>query len=619
MALASKVRIEIDGNEVKDFLHVNIHQSIYKCNEFEVACRLDTFESVDSFVMDKSKKFIGATIIISIDVSKKGDDSSPDNFSFKGIITNVKGIKSGLSQSNQVILSGESPEILLNDIPGSRSFENKNLKQVVEEVLKPYPRNLLKSKINPNTKTQFEYTVQYNENNYDFLRRLATRFGEWFFYDGTEFIFGALTGSKTNMILGINQSEFNFGINLNPINFKYKFYDYYKETTIENSSTKSVGKKQLNEFGGLAHDKSVKHFTYQAQLYYNHLNVSKSNYAKQLKEVVELQENAHAVGMSTVEGSSQNPLVKLGGKANIKALKIDNKGKVDYGEYIITSVTHSCDNLMNYQNKFTGVSAEATVPDYTNPGAIAFCEPQSAIVKDNKDTEKLGRVRVNFFWQEKSLMSPWIRAVSPYSANERGFYFIPEIGDEVLVGFEGGDAEKPYVIGSLYHGKNKPHSAWPNNKNSFKGIVTKSNLRIEFDDDKKITTIDTPGGNKVVISDDEKSILLNDENMNKVELSPKGIILESMKDIELVTNSKIIIDGMGGVEISANGGDVKVAGINIDQKATVDFIAKGLTFSAKGTASAEVSGAMATLKGDASAEVNGGAMTTVKGAVIMIN
>ncbi len=596
MALASKIRIEIDGNEVNDFLHLKIRQSIYDFNEFEVACRSDTFESVDSFVMDTSKKFIGATIVISIDISQKGDDSSPDNLIFKGIITNVKGIKSGLSKLNQIIISGKSPEILLNDIPGSRSFENKNLKQIVDEVLKPYPRDLLKSKINPNTKVQFEYTVQHNENNYNFLRRLATRFGEWMYYDGAEFVFGTLTGSKTNMILGINQSEFNFNINLNPLNFKYKFYDYFNETTIENPSTKSAGKKQLNEIGGLAYDKSVKHFSHQSQSYYNHLNVPKNSFAKQLKDVVELQENAQATKMSSVKGSSQNPLVKLGGKVNIKALKIDNKGKVDYGEYIITSVTHSCDNLMNYQNEFTGISAEATIPDYTNPEAIAYSKSQSAVVTDNKDPEKLGRIRVRFFWQESSFMSPWIRSVNPYSANGRGFYFIPEIGDEVLVEFEGGDAEKPYVVGSLYHGKNKPHTAWPNNNNNFKGIVTRSNLRIEFDEDKKITTIDTPGGNKIVVSDDEQSILLSDQNMNKVELSPDGIVLNSPKDINISSDAKVIIKATSGIEMSSVA-DVNVSGLNINQTADVAFSAKG----------------------NASATVDGGASTTVKGGVIMIN
>ncbi len=613
MALASKVKIEIDGKEIKDFLNLNINQTIYGFNEFDVIFRLDTFEFIDGFVLDNTNSVIGSIIVISIDVSQKGDGTSADNFIFKGIITNVKGIKSGLSDMNQIILSGKSPEVLLHDMRGSRSFENKSLKQIVEDVLKPYPRDILKSKVNPNTSVQFDYVVEYNESNYEFLRRLAARYGEWVYYDGTEFIFGTLTNSKTNMILGINQSEFNFGICLNPLNFNYKYYDYYQNTILENASTKSVGKKQLNEIGQTAHDKSVKHFTYQSQAYYNHLNVSPDGYAKHLKDVVELQENAKAVGMSEVEGASQNPLVKLGSKVNIKALKVDKKGKVDYGEYIVTSVTHSCDHLMNYKNIFKGVSAEATVPPYADPSKIAQCETQSAVVIDNSDPEQMGRVRVRFVWQDNNQMSPWIRLTNPYAANERGFYFIPEIDDEVLVGFEGGDAEKPYIIGSLYHGKNKPHNAWPNNKNSFKGIVTKSNLRIEFDDEDKNTTIDTPGGNQIIISDEEKSIVLADQNENTVKLSPDGIVLDSMKDISITSQAKISIDGLNGITLNSDAGDINASGLNISHKASVDFTAEGM-------ANAELKNALASIKGDSTgATVNGGPMTTIQGILVKIN
>lgn len=613
MALASEVNIEIDGKKVKDFLYLNINQTIYGFNDFDVFFRLDTFESIDGFVLDNTNSLIGAIMVISIQLSPKGDGTSADNFIFKGVITNVKGLKSGLSEMNQIIISGKSPEVLLHDVRGNRSFENKSLKQIVEDVLKPYPRDILKSKVNPGTSVQFEYVVQYNESNYEFLRRLAMRHGEWIFYDGTEFIFGTLNSSKTNMILGVNQSEFNFGINLNPLNFNYKYYDYYQNTILENASTKSTGKKQLSEIGQAAHDKSVKHFSYQSQSYYNHLNVSQENYAKQLKDVVELKENASAVGMSVVEGTSQNPLVKPGSKVNIKALKVDKKGKVDYGEYIVTSVSHSCDHLMNYNNNFKGVSAEATVPPYTSPSKIAQCETQSAKVLDNNDPEKLGRVRVRLIWQDNNQMTPWLRLVNPYAANERGFYFIPEIDDEVLVGFEGGDAEKPFIIGSLYHGKNKPPKSWPNGRNSFKGIVTKSNLRIEFDDEGKNTVIDTPGGNQIQISDQEKSIVLSDQNENTVKLSPDGIVLDSMKDISITSKAKITIDGLNGVSLNSDAGDINETGLNISHKASIDFTAEGM-------ANAELKNALASIKGDATgATVNGGPMTTIQGILVKIN
>lgn len=613
MALASKVEIEIAGEKVKDFLQLKVSQSIYGTNEFEVSCRLDTFELDDSFVLENSKNYIGAPIVITIDVlSLKNDSAATDTIVFKGLITKIKGMKSGLSLNNEVIFKGKSPEILLEDLMGSRSFENKNLKQIVDEVLKPYPRDLLKSNVKPKSNTQFDYTVQHEENSYQFLRRLAKRNGEWMYYDGTEFVFGKLSNSKTDLIIGINQTDFDFDIKINPINFKLNFRDYFKDQLLNNEATKSVGKKQLNEPGILAHDKSVKNFSHQPQLLFNHLNVAKEEFTKELKRVAELKENAQASKMSSVKGVSENPLVKLGGKVNIKAIKENKSGKVDYGEYIITSVTHTCDNMLNYKNKFKGISAEATIPDYTDTKAFPIATSQSAIVTDNKDPENIGRIRVRFFWQEKNAMSPWLRIVNPYSANNRGFYFIPEIGDEVLVEYEGGDAEKPYVVGSLYHGKNKPIKKWPDNNNSFKGIVTRSDLRIEFDDKKKVTTIETPGGNKIVLSDDEQSILLSDQNSNTVELSSGGIVLNSPSDIKITSKSKILMNAELGIETKATAGDIKTEGMNIEQSATA-------TFTAKAGATMDLKGAAVTLKGDAQATVEGGANTTIKGAVVMIN
>jgi uncharacterized protein involved in type VI secretion and phage assembly len=300
--------------------------------------------------------------------------------------------------------------------------------------------------------------------------------------------------------------------------------------------------------------------------------------------------------MSAMNGSSQNPKLKPGSKVNIKALKPGQSGDVDYGEYIITSIVHRCDNTMNYRNDFDGIPAEAKVPDYTNPFAFPRCETQNAVVKDNNDPDKLGRVRVSFFWQENNMMSPWIRPVNAYSTADRGFYFIPETGDEVLVGFEEGDAERPYLIGSVYNGKNKPKSSLPEKENSFKGIVTKSNLRIEFDDKKMITTIETPGGNKVVLNDDQKSIILQDQNNNKVELASNGITMESMKDIRISSKSKITIEGTAGVDISSKA-DAKVTGLNVDLTANVGLTAKG----------------------NATAELSAAGQTTVKGAMVMIN
>ena len=595
MALASKIRIEIEGEELTDFINLVIDQSIYGHHTFEVACRMDTFEDKNGFVMDRSKKLAGSVISIVIEAKQKGE-AQPSEHLFKGLITSVRAAKSYSGESDQVILTGFSPDILLDDNQGSFSYDNFTLRQIVDDVLKPYPRDIIRSKVDPVKTDRLTYTVRYNESRFKFLQNLAARYGEWFFYDGSQLLFGKLPDNKTDLKLGLDLTDFNFSIRMNPLKFRYIGYDRTSAEPVESASSRSGGKENLNKYGGFAHDTSMKSFNQQSTVFYDHLNTPDNNYKKELGNVVGLREGALALSMSAMQGSSQNPKLKVGDRINIKALKVQQDGEVDYGEYIITSLRHQCDNSMNYHNSFGGLPCEAKIPDYTDPDAFPHCEIQSAVVKDNNDPDKLGRIRVKFFWQEDNMMSPWLRHVNVYSGPERGFYFTPEVGDEVLIGFEGGNAEKPFVMGSMYHGKNKPKDTWPEKDNSFKGIITKSNLKIEFDDKKKITTIETPAGNRAVLSDDGKSIILQDQNQNKVEMSKDGITLDSPKDIKIQAKGGIILDAIKEVKVSSRA-DVKVNGINVNLEAQAAMSAKGM----------------------ATAELSASGQTTIKGAMVMIN
>jgi len=595
MALASSVRIEIAGKKVEDFLEFYIDQKMHQVQEFRILCRMDTFETPDDSVLNQSKNFIGSPVIIAISTFNSGWQDSSPGFLFKGFIHSVRAVKSNLNEEDKIILEGYSPEILLNNSPGCLSFENMTLKQIVENVLKAYPRDILASKVDPVFTEQIPYCVRYNESGLAFLQRLAARYGEWMFYNGKEFIFGKWNGNQEELILGKELRNLDFSINLRAPKFKYVSYNYLNGEKLETEVANSDGNSQQNEVGKVAHSTSWKQMGQKNTQFFPHLNAVPGKEMIAQKTSVEIKASGIAMNMSGIKGESENMNLIPGTKISVKEAKATG-GEINYGDYFIDSVHHHCDNLMNYENTFTGIPAEAKNPPYSNPEMFPVCEPQTAIVKDNKDPEKLGRVKVSFFWQESGQMSPWIRVSTPYAAADRGFYFIPEIDDEVLVGFDGGDAERPFVIGSLYHGKNKPMSGWPNNNNRFKGFVTKSNLRLEFDDDKKVTTIDTPGGNKIIISDDQKSILMNDQNNNKVELSSSGIVLKSPGDISIQSSSKITIDASAGIEISSEA-DVKMKGLNIDQNADVGFTAKA----------------------NATAELSASGNTTVKGALVMIN
>ena len=192
----------------------------------------------------------------------------------------------------------------------------------------------------------------------------------------------------------------------------------------------------------------------------------------------------------------------------------------------------------------------------------------------------------------------WARLANFYSTNGQGAFFLPEVGDEVVLGFLNQDPRFPVILGSMYSQKIKPYSeCTPNAKNSMKAIVTKSELRIMFDDENKILTLITPDKNTLTLDDKNKQIEVKDENGNSMVMSSSGITIKSDKDITLQAGQKVTIKGNSGVDIESSGGDVDIKGNNINETANMQYVAKG----------------------SMTAAVQGGTELTLKAAMVMIN
>ncbi|WMW80508.1 type VI secretion system tip protein VgrG [Undibacterium cyanobacteriorum] len=217
------------------------------------------------------------------------------------------------------------------------------------------------------------------------------------------------------------------------------------------------------------------------------------------------------------------------------------------------------------------------------------------VMKLDADPEGQYKIQVDIPLMNADTVGVWARLASFYASSGFGSFVIPEIGDEVVLGFFNNDPSCPVILGSLYSSKHTPPYELTAD-NNIKAMVTRSKLKMEYDDGKKVITLITPANNKIVISDDSKSILLQDQNNNKVELSSSGILLDSPKDITIKALGKVVINATQNIEATAQM-DVKVTGLNITNTANVGFTAKG-------TATAELSAA---------------GQTTVKGAMVMIN
>jgi Rhs element Vgr protein len=189
----------------------------------------------------------------------------------------------------------------------------------------------------------------------------------------------------------------------------------------------------------------------------------------------------------------------------------------------------------------------------------------------------------------------WARLAFPYASSEAGFFFFPEINDEVLLTFINNDPRFPVITGALYSSKNKPKET-PDEKNQFKAIYTKSGIKIRFDDEDKILVIETPGGNSFTLDDENKNIKLEDLNKNSLLMDDKGITLDSPGDINLKSKGNVNIEATSNISLKATS-DLKGEGLNIDMSAKTGFTAKG----------------------NASAEISASGQTTVKGAMVMIN
>ena len=185
----------------------------------------------------------------------------------------------------------------------------------------------------------------------------------------------------------------------------------------------------------------------------------------------------------------------------------------------------------------------------------------------------------------------WARLSSAYATNEAGVFFYPEVSDEVVVGFLDSDPRFAVVLGSLHSKANTPPDT-PDSKNNLKEIVTKSKLKISFEDEKKVLTIQTPGGQSVTLDDDGKSLTLEDENKNKIQLSSNGISINSSKDLNITAKGEMTFSATNKLSLSSKA-DLNLEGANVGAKAKIALKAEGAaTTELKASGTMIIKGAM---------------------------
>lgn len=211
------------------------------------------------------------------------------------------------------------------------------------------------------------------------------------------------------------------------------------------------------------------------------------------------------------------------------------------------------------------------------------------------DPASCSRIKVQIPLLNNKPDTVWARLSQFAASNGVGSFFIPSVGDEVILGFLNNDPNQAIILGCLYSAKNIP--AYEITDDNFKrAFISPEKLKIELDDEKKVITVITPGENSIVINDEDKSITLKDQNKNQIVMGEKGIEMSSDKDIVLKAKGNITFEATGKMNIKAKQ-DTTIEGMNVTAKAQTSL----------------------KVTGTASAEISASGQTTVKGAMVMIN
>lgn len=296
--------------------------------------------------------------------------------------------------------------------------------------------------------------------------------------------------------------------------------------------------------------------------------------------------------------------VTFQGNATVKpdtVLGIDGVGARFDGTAYVTGVEHRIDGGNWVTEARFGMPDTwfASEPDIMEPAAAGLLPGiqglYNGVVKQiDQDPANAFRILVTIPLIQSSSDGVWARLANFYATASAGSFFMPEVGDEVVLGFINDDPRYPVILGSLYSSaKTAPYT--PESQNGTKAIYTKSKLIINFDDTNKVIQVTTPGGNKLILSDQDSGITIQDQNGNKAEFNSSGITINSASAMTLKAANSITISAPS---ISVSG----------DSSVSV----KGASVSITADSSLSASG-------NASTSISSSGQTSISGSMVMIN
>jgi Rhs element Vgr protein len=508
------------------------------------------------------------------EIEIKAGFSSQEETIFKGIVIK-HGIKVRKNNSVLVIDCRDKAVKMTGARKGAYYTDSRD-SEVMEELIDKYG---LDKDVEATTYTH-KQLVQYNSSDWDFMLCRADANGMLCFNDDNK-----VTISKP-VFSGNSVIAVQFGATVLDLDAEIDARHQYKSitgstwnyTSQELSDSTEAETVSLPEAGNLDKDTLA-----------GVINEDKFTLVNSAKlEDPEMQDWVNAMMMkhqlATIRGR-----VRCDGTSEVKPgqiIQLNGAGERFEGKLYVTGVRHEIESGSWQSVLQFGINPDwfAETYDIQQPLAGALLPAVEGLqigvvtqLEDDPDGEDRIRIRIPIV--HKSNEGVWCRISTLDAGEERGSFFRPEIGDEVVVGFINNDPRHAIVLG-MCNSSEKPAPITATEDNNEKGFQTRSQIKMFFNDDKISYTLETPAGNKFILTEDEEKIHLEDQHGNKITMNQDGITMESIKDIVLKASN-----------------DIKAEGMNVELKGSLQ----------------------AKLEGSSGAELTSGGSTTVQGSVVQIN